>query len=183
MTHSPLHITAISGSVRKQSSNTHILKALASLFPEYIQVQFYDELESLPYFNPDPDKEHAPDAVQKLRTLLQASDAVIICTPEYAFGIPGVLKNALDWLVSSGELNEKPVAAITASPLTSGGDKAMASLVNTLTALGTLRNECVTLCIPAIKTAMNDTGKITSETLMQQLKEVSEQLIKLIESR
>ena len=88
------------------------------------------------HFSPDLDGEDAPTPVVHLRTLLGGSDGVLICTPEYAFGMPGSLKNALDWTVSSGDLNEKPVAAISASPLHSGGDKAHASLLLTLTAWG-----------------------------------------------
>ena len=80
--------------------------------------------------------------------------------------MPGVLKNALDWLVSSGELNEKPVAAISASPLYSGGDKALASLLLTLTALGTNMGANPSLSIANVKSKINETGFVTdTETL------------------
>ena len=97
------------------------------------------------------------------------ADGVIFSTPEYAFGVPGVLKNALDWVVSSGELNEKPVAAISASPLYSGGDKALASLLLTLTALGTNMGAGSSLSIAFVKSKITDAVEITSDETMAEL--------------
>ncbi|HSZ71300.1 MAG TPA: NADPH-dependent FMN reductase, partial [Cytophagaceae bacterium] len=94
----PLHILAISGSLRNTSSNTYILKALSLMAPPLAVFTFYEDLEILPPFNPD--KEQDADAVFSFRQQLSTADGVVICTPEYAFGVPGVLKNALDWVVS-----------------------------------------------------------------------------------
>jgi len=131
-----VRILAISGSLRASSTNTALVRAIAAMAPTGMDVTLYDGLGDLPHFSPDLDDEKSPAAVIQLRALLRAADGVLICTPEYAFGVPGSLKNALDWTVSSGDLNEKPVAAISASPLYSGGDKAHASLLLTLTARG-----------------------------------------------
>ncbi len=109
------------------------------------------------------------------------ADGIIISTPEYAFGVPGVLKNALDWLVSSGELNEKPVVAISASPLSSGGDKAMASLLLTLKALGTKMDEKSSLKIGATNLKMNQAGVITDEQLLSELQGLFEHLLDVIQ--
>ena len=136
---------------------------------------FYEGLEELPPFHPD--KAQDIPAVLHFRELLSQSDAVIISTPEYAFGIPGVLKNALDWVVSTGEFNEKPVAAISASPLTSGGDKALESLLHTLTALGTIKDEHSSLSIPAVKKKINESGKITDEDTRKQLQLLLDHLL------
>ncbi|MGH9420681.1 MAG: NADPH-dependent FMN reductase [Thermoanaerobaculia bacterium] len=128
-----MKIIAICGSLRAQSSNLALLRAAAKLIPEEIEVAIYDGLASLPHFNPDDDEEGAtpPSAVAELRALLEASDGILISSPEYAHGVPGSLKNALDWLVSDGALVGKPVALISASPI--GGQFAQASLVETLT--------------------------------------------------
>ncbi len=142
---------------------------------------FYEGLEDLPPFNPD--KPQDVPSVLHLRKLLAHSDAVIICTPEYAFGIPGILKNALDWVVSTGEFNEKPVAAISASPLTSGGDKALESLLHTLTALGTIKDEHSSLSIPAVKKKINESGEIINEDTSKQIQWLLNHLLQSIAQR
>lgn len=145
---------------------------------EHLVFTYYEGLEELPPFNPD--KPQDVPAVLQFRRLLVNSDAVIICTPEYAFGIPGILKNALDWVVSTGEFNEKPVAAISASPLTSGGDKALESLLHTLTALGTLKDERSSLSIPAVKKKINESGDITDEKTFQELQSLLSHLLQSV---
>jgi NAD(P)H-dependent FMN reductase len=124
-----MKIIAICGSLRAQSSNLALLRAATNLG---IDVQIYEGLGSLPHFNPDHDVEGAtpPPAVAELRTLLADADGILISSPEYAHGVPGSLKNALDWLVSDGALVDKPVALINASPV--GGEFARDSLVETL---------------------------------------------------
>ena len=132
-----MKLVAISGSLRAGSSATALARALAALAPAGTTVTLYDELESVPPFHPDRDREGdvAPAPVARLRVLLQAADAVVLSTPEYAFGLPGVLKNALDWTVASGDFAGKPTAAISSSPSELGGDKAHASLLLTLRAM------------------------------------------------
>ena len=132
-----MKVLAISGSPRAHSSNAALLRAAAALAPAGMEVGFYeDQLATLPVFNPDLDDEGAvaPPAVEELRTLLGAADGVLISSPEYAHGAPGALKNALDWIVSSGELEGKPVVLIVASP--GGGHWAQASLTPTLEVMG-----------------------------------------------
>jgi NAD(P)H-dependent FMN reductase len=94
-----------------------------------MELLVYSGLGDLPHFNPDLDIQPAPLAVAEFRSQLCRSAGVIISSPEYAHGVPGVLKNALDWLVASGELYEKPVALFSASPR---GSYAQASLTETL---------------------------------------------------
>ncbi len=113
-----MRLLAISGSLRRASANTAVLEALARLAPEGVKVLVYRELADLPPFNPDHDVEDEPKPkpVETLRALVGASDALIIAAPEYAHGVPGVLKNALDWLVASENFAGKPVALINTSP-------------------------------------------------------------------
>ena len=100
--------------------------------PEGVRVRFYEGLATLPPFNPDLDADGSvpPPPVAELRRLLIAADAVLISSPEYAHGVPGVLKNMLDWLVSTGDLAGKRVALLNAAP--AGGAYAQASLLETL---------------------------------------------------
>jgi NAD(P)H-dependent FMN reductase len=127
-----VRILAISGSLRRLSSNSALVGALAHLAPDTVEVSVYRELEELPPFNPDLDGDNAPAAVTRFRARLQACDAVLISSPEYAHGVPGVLKNALDWVVASGELIDKPVALINTS---ARATHAWASLANTLSVM------------------------------------------------
>jgi len=177
----PITLLAISGSVRPNSSNTNILRALEILAPANVAFSFFEGLTTLPHF--DPVATDGNVAVAGFREQLRAAHGVVICTPEYAFGVPGVLKNALDWVVSSGEFNEKPVAAISASPLPSGGDKALASLVLTLTALGTVTTHAMTLSIAGIKKKMGERGELTDSQTLQELQIVLENLIQAVVRR
>ena len=127
-----MQILAISGSLRAASTNTTLLKAAAALAPEDVMFNLYDGLGDLPHFNPDLDKDPPHAAVAEFRFQLGKSAGVIFSSPEYAHGVPGVLKNTLDWLVASGELYAKPVALFSASPR---AGYAQASLVETLTVM------------------------------------------------
>lgn len=152
-------ILAISGSLRSTSSNTNILRTLVGLAPEHT-IEIYEGIGNLPHFNPEIDDERELISVQNWRNHLQAADAVIFCTPEYAHGVPGVLKNALDWIVSSGEFMHKPTAVISASPSPDGGEKANASLVQTLKMMMAEINNRSILCIPAVSAKLNKNGDV-----------------------
>ena len=127
-----MNILAISGSLRHTSSNTRLLRALSQLAPAPITVMLYEGLGNIPPFNPDLDTEQVAASVTDFRAQLRAADAVVICSPEYAHGVSGVLKNALDWIVSSGEFMDKPVGLINASPRST---YAQAALTETLTVM------------------------------------------------
>jgi len=127
-----MRILAISGSLRTESSNTALLRAAARIASPGTQVVVYEGLAALPPFSPDLDRDgDAPaPAVAALRAEISAAGGVIISSPEYAHGVPGVLKNALDWLVSYPEFAGKPVVLWNASA--AGGEHAQASLVEIL---------------------------------------------------
>jgi chromate reductase, NAD(P)H dehydrogenase (quinone) len=127
-----VHVLAISGSLRRASSNSALVNAAVRLAPAGVDVSVYGDLAAIPPFNPDLDTEAVPAAVATFRSSLDACDAVLISSPEYAHGVPGVLKNALDWIVGSGELIGKPIALINASARAS---HAHASLSETLTTM------------------------------------------------
>ena len=161
-------ILGISGSLRSASSNTALLRACAAMAPADVEISIYDGLDKLPYFSPELDTEQStiPLTVADLREQVRTADAIVFSTPEYAFGIPGVLKNALDWLVSSGDFTHKPTAVISASPLATGGEKAHASLVQTLTVMTADIREEYKLIIPVVRTKINAEGTLT-DTLLE----------------
>lgn len=111
-----LTFVTICGSLRARSSNAALLDAVSLLAPVGVEVRRYDGLASLPPFNPDDDVEPASAAVRSLRSSVASADALVVSSPEYAHGVPGVLKNALDWLVSGVEIFQKPVALLNPSP-------------------------------------------------------------------
>ena len=154
-------LVAISGSLRVGSTNAAVLRALGTLCPPDIAFTLYEELGDLPHFSPERDTDPAPPAVQTLRDLLARADAVIICTPEYAHGMPGSLKNALDWLVGSGELVDKPVAALSASPSIDGGEHARAWLVQTLTVMSANVVPEASFRIGLVKTKLDAHGNVS----------------------
>jgi NAD(P)H-dependent FMN reductase len=166
-----MQILAISGSLRAGSTNSNLLRAAAALAPNNVKFTFYDGLTDLPHFSPELDGDNPPASVIHLRESLQVADGVLICTPEYAFGVPGSLKNVLDWTVSTCAFSDKPVAVISASSTYMGGEKAHASLLLTLTALGANILE-PGLTIAAIRTKMNYDGEITHPATVQSLKSV-----------
>ncbi|UOE46426.1 NAD(P)H-dependent oxidoreductase [Mucilaginibacter sp. SMC90] len=150
-------ILAISGSLRSGSSNHHILKFLGGLTPADINYSIYDRLADIPPFDPGLDHESPPEAVSELRSFMKNAAGIVICTPEYAFGVPGQLKNMLDWMVSSSSLVDKPVALITASSV---GTHAHAALLLTLGALSAKITNEATLLIPFIRSKIDADGNI-----------------------
>ena len=129
-----LQILAISGSLRKVSSNTAVLEATKILAPAEVKIQLYSGLANLPHFNPDLDREPLPNTVISLRQQIQASDGILISSPEYAHGVPGSLKNALDWLVSSIEFPGKPVALINTNPRATIALTSLTEILQTMSA-------------------------------------------------
>jgi chromate reductase len=125
-----MRVLAIPGSLRATSSNAALLRAAARLAPAGTELVLYDGLAGLPHFSPDLDVEPLPPPVAALRAQIAAASALAISSPEYAHGMPGSLKNALDWLVSATEPLGKPVLLISASP--SGAGHAHGQLLEVL---------------------------------------------------
>ena len=169
-----INILAISGSLRADSSNNIIINTAAALVPDNVNFSIYEGLGTLPPFNDS--KEPAQEVID-FRNILKAADGIFICSPEYAFGVPGVLKNALDWTVSSGEFVNKPVALITAA---TGGNNAHASLLLTFTALSTQISEESKLLISFVRSKLNEKGEVKDPAVVQAIRSVIESLIHTI---
>ena len=166
----------ISGSTRQQSANLNLLKAIAILFDADFEFTFFSGLSLLPHFNPD-DNENPPSNVVAFRKMVREAEAVLICTPEYAMGLPGTLKNALDWTVSSSDFSDKPVAVITAS---TSGEKAHASLIGTLKVIEAVTNEDIQLLIPFISSKVSNSNIITDQTTLQEVKNLMNNFSRLL---
>jgi chromate reductase len=130
-----IRVLGIVGSLGARSSNLTLLERAVSVAPEGIEIALYTGLGKLPYFDPDVDPGDAPSAVHALRQAIAASDAVLIAAPEYAHSLPGVLKNAIDWLIGSGELERKVVAITASVPHSERGRQGLAALRQTLGAV------------------------------------------------
>lgn len=174
------NLLAISGSIRAQSANTSVLKSLQAFAPDDVYVHLYEGIDEFPHFNPDITDERLLKPVQEFRDQLRKADGIIICTPEYAFGLPGVLKNALDWLVSSGEFTDKPTATISASPLVTGADKAHAQLTQTLKVMGAKIPAGASLTIPTILKKLDDQGRVNDQSTIDDLTDLIDNLIEQI---
>jgi len=155
---------AISGSLRERSFNTALLRAAASLVPDGIEVELFAGLAELPHFNPDLDVEPAPRPVVDLRARIAAADGVLVCSPEYAHGVPGSLKNALDWIVSSGEFTDKPTLLINASPSFMGASMAQANLVEILRVMGAKLPDAAVVSIASVSRKVSADGSLDAET-------------------
>jgi chromate reductase, NAD(P)H dehydrogenase (quinone) len=131
-----MNLLAISGSLQSTSSNTHFVRTAKSEAPEGVDVTVFDGVVDLPHLNPDLDGDPGPAAVAEWRAQLAASDGVLIASPEYAHEMPGALKNALDWVVGSGELYGKRVVIVCVSPRPDGGVHVRDALARTLGAQG-----------------------------------------------
>lgn len=126
----PITIAGISGSLRKDSFNTAALQAATELAPEGVTVAMHT-LHDIPLFNEDVEAKGWPDAVAELREKVAPADGVLFATPEYNYSIPGVLKNAIDWLsrpTGEGVITGKPAAVLGASPSPFGTVRAQSHL-------------------------------------------------------
>ena len=124
-------ILAISGSLRGASLNTAMLNMASACSPPGMHVSLHASLGNLPLFNPDIES-HAPSAVIQLLDSIVAADALLIASPEYAHGISSVIKNALDWMVGSGVLVDKPVVLLSASQRSTYAYEALKTTITTM---------------------------------------------------
>ena len=127
-------VLTLSGSLRRGSANTAVLEAARRLAPPGVEVMPYGGMGGLPHFNPDVEAAGLPPPVAGLRADVGQADALLISSPEYAHGIPGSLKNLLDWLVGSTAFAGKPVALLNASPRAEHAQRQLAEVLGTMAA-------------------------------------------------
>ena len=170
-------ILGIAGSLRNNSSTALLMKQATRLMPDDIEFTLYDGLGKLPHFD---DSENRPEEVNRFCQMLANADGVLIITPEYAFGVPGSLKNALDWTVSSGEFVDKPLALITAS---TGGEKAFAAFLMIFTALSSDIPEHGKLLISFIRSKIDADGNFKDEVTYYDFKRAIDSLAERIREK
>jgi NAD(P)H-dependent FMN reductase len=129
-----VRVLAVCGSLQAASRNRDLVARAVALAPPGMTVEIFESLGDLPHFNPDLEATPGP-AVERWRAALAASDAVFIACPEYGFSLPGVVKNAIDWVIGSGELERKVVAITAASHHPERGLRGLAALREPLTAV------------------------------------------------
>ena len=175
-----IRVLGISGSLRRGSSNTALVRAAVRLAPPGVELSIYSDLANVPPFNPDLDTDAAPAAVSRFRAALQHSDAVLISSPEYAHGVSGVLKNALDWIVSSGELIDMPIALINAS---GRATHAHASLCETLATMSGHVVAEASITIPLTDAAWDADGNFSDPRFSTMLKSAIDALAQATRER
>lgn len=174
-----IEILALSGSLRAESGNTALLRAAALLVPAGVHVRIEAGIGELPHFNPDLEGKE-PESVLAFRARLAAADAVIVSSPEYAHGIPGSLKNALDWTVGSGEFSGKPVALFNASPRASLAQESLAEIVRTMDARLV---ETAFVSLPLLGSKLNGEQIAADEKLGPPVRRALAALLRELESR
>ena len=168
-----MRILAVSGSLRRDSYNTKLLRAAEELAPAGIEVELYDGLASLPPYDADLDVEPAPAPVRELRERIAAADGVLISTPEYNGSIPGQLKNAIDWAsrpFPGNSLRNKPVALAGATPGAYGAMWAQTDLRRVLGITGA-RVVGEELPVAHVPTHFDDEGRLIDPGLRTRLAE------------
>jgi len=130
-----VRILAVCGSLQTTSNNLVLLHAAAASAPSGVQLMLFDGVRDLPHFNPDIEANGVPESVRRWRQALAEADAVLIASPEYGFSLPGALKNGIDWVFGSGELERKVVAITAATPGSERGRRGLQALRDTLSAL------------------------------------------------
>jgi chromate reductase len=173
-------ILAISGSTRRDSVNLHILKAIAATYGSRVTITIFNELDQLPHFNPDLDTDDPPATVASFRRQLAEADGVLICTPEYVYSLPGSLKNAVEWTVSTVIFTDKPTALITAS---SSGNKAYEALQQLMSTIGAKTSAGTSLLIQAPKNKVSKEGVITDEATLQSIHTLMTGFLHMLDAR
>lgn len=169
-------ILAISGSTKAISTNALYITAISQLLGGDFEVTNFPSIADIPHFNPDLDQENRPQAVKELRLTIQKADGIIISTPEYAMGLPGSLKNLLDWTVSSASFSGKPVLALVAS---TQGEKAYQSIIDILTVIEARVSPQL---ISFAKAKINNEGAITDEETLTALKSTVDSFVARMEN-
>ncbi len=174
-----MKVLGISGSLRRESYNTSLLRSAAELFDEDVEFVLWDGLKAVPPYDADDDTENAPAAVAAMRSAIAGADAVLFATPEYNSSIPGQLKNGLDWVsrpLATNALRNKPVAVVGASAGAFGAVWAQADLRKVLAAIGARVVEGE-VAVGHAATRFNEQGRLIDDDLREQLAEVVHVLV------
>jgi len=174
-----MRVLAISGSLRRDSNNSALLRALREEAPAGVEVEVWDGLREIPPYDGDDDVVPGPAQVEAFRSLVREADAVFFATPEYNSSIPGALKNALDWAsrpLATNAFRNKPVAVIGSSAGAFGGVWAAAELRKVLGAMGARVTE-VEMAVGHAHDKLDEAGELTDHDVRDDLREALESLL------
>ncbi|HVZ56573.1 MAG TPA: NADPH-dependent FMN reductase [Chitinophagaceae bacterium] len=175
------NLLALCGSTRPDSSNHRLIEAVMAMAGGALKRLPFAGISSVPAFNPDQVDQDTPGAILDFRKTLAKADAVLICTPEYAHGVPGALKNVIDWTVPTGEFSGKPTCLITASTDGRYGHQALLETLRVMEAGGIDQLE---LHIPFIRVKINPAGRITDPATLEAVRKLLDRFLQVIaESR
>jgi chromate reductase, NAD(P)H dehydrogenase (quinone) len=178
-----MKVLAISGSLRRDSHNTTLLRAAAELLPPPVELELFDELKAVEPYDEDDDQGGGPAGAARLRDAIDAADAILIATPEYNSSLPGQLKNAIDWAsrpLGTNALWGKPVAVVGASTGTFGAIWSQAETRKTMAASGARVIE-KDLPVGHADEAFTDDGRLAEVELRERYVEILDELIALAE--
>lgn len=180
---SSLQVVAFAGSLRRASYNKALLRAAQELAPERLRIEIHD-LADVPLFNEDVEKEGVPRAVADLRSAIAAADGLLIAVPEYNHGVPGVLKNAIDWLSRpprKSVLGGKPAALMGASPGTTGTARSQSQLRQSFVFTNTPAMLQPEVLVGRAHERFDEEGSLTDEKVRSYLKMFLEHFVEWIE--
>ncbi|NOT77211.1 MAG: NAD(P)H-dependent oxidoreductase [Cyclobacteriaceae bacterium] len=172
-------VLAICGSTRSNSTNEAILKGIATTYSSEFKLELYQGISDLPHFNPDIADDSLSPFVKKFRDKIMAADGILICTPEYVFSLPGALKNAIEWTVSTTVFLDKPTALIVASGI---GEKTFESLKLIMTTVGSKMNEDSSILIQGARSKFNQEGMPVDEIAGKSIEKMMKGFISLFDS-
>jgi chromate reductase len=178
-----MKVLGISGSLRRDSHNTALLRAAVELMPPPVELEMFEGLKAVPPYDEDDDKGRGPAGARRLRDAIASADAILIATPEYNHSIPGQLKNAFDWAsrpFPDNALKGKPVAVVGASTGMFGAVWSQAEVRKVLGASGA-RVIDEELPVPHAHEAFTDEGRLVDTELRTRYEEILDQLISLAE--
>ena len=158
-------VVVLCGSIRARSVNRYLVNAVKDIAGDRFCLSTFP-IETLPHFNPDQDNDQVCNTVQAFRRQIDEADGVLISTPEYVFSIPGVIKNAIEWTVSTTVFTNKPVAIITASTSGKEAHQSLGLVMKTIYAR--LSDEC-RLLIQTPKSKLDKDGNVTDAGTRRQL--------------
>ena len=161
-----MKILAISGSLRAASINSALLRAIVRSAPDGMNIEIFQRLGELPLFNPDLEIK-IPTAVDDFRCRVAVADAILIASPEYAHGVTGAMKNALDWLVGYESFFQKTVAILNTSPRAQHADAALREILKTMAANII---ESASVSIPLLGAGLDENGMLQTPSVVEAIR-------------
>lgn len=171
-------ILAIIGSASENSANQRLMEFLAAQNSNGLNWIIFNELKTLPHFDPELSVNNPPKEVLAFRNQVEQADGILICTPEYVFSIPSGLKNAIEWCVSTTVFSDKPTGLITASAQGEKGHEELQLIMLTLMAKFT---DETTLLISGIKSKISESGQVLDPETQFELERSTRSFLNLVE--